>query len=184
MITIDPNECTRIHNRNLDISTYATGGDAIIVEGTLLDNRFQDTYLPGGNVRPAGPVHHLIIRMLVRGPGLVIEDIDVEMPIVPRAEACRETLDSLEPLKGMPISSGFTARVKELVGGPKGCAHLTALLLAMAPAAVQGAWAAVARQSVDSARLSERALDFVVDTCRVWRSDGPLVKEYTEKIHR
>jgi len=38
----------------------------------------------------------------------------------------------------MAIAKGFTARVKNLVGGNKGCAHLVELLLAMAPAAIQG----------------------------------------------
>jgi len=56
------------------------------------------------------------------------------MPTVPRQE-CRETLDSLLPLKGLPIVSGFTNRVKDLVGGAKGCAHLVALITAMASAA-------------------------------------------------
>jgi len=64
------------------------------------------------------------------------------MPTVPRPE-CLKTCESLQPIKGMQIASGFTARVKDLVGGVKGCAHLVALLTAMAPAAVRGAWSAI-----------------------------------------
>jgi len=40
-------------------------------------------------------------------------------------------------------------RVKDLAGGTKGCAHLVALLTAMAPAVVQGAWAAMTRELRD-----------------------------------
>ena len=89
-----------------------------------------------------GTVHHMIIRMEIEGPKLTIEDIEVEMPTIPY-EACLETQGCLNQLKGMPIFAGFTAKVKKLVGGRKGCCHLLSLLTAMAPAAVQGAWSAV-----------------------------------------
>ena len=118
----------------------------------------------------------MIIRMEVRGPKLIIEDIDVEMPTVPRQE-CLETLDSLMPLKGLPIVSGFTNRVKDLVGGVKGCAHLVALIAAMAPAAVQGAWAAMTSKPRDPATFLPGAVERIKDTCRIWRSDGPMMKD-------
>ena len=105
-----------------------------------------------------------------------LEDIEVEMPTVPNQE-CRETLDSLLPLIGLPIVSGFTNRVKDLVGGTRGCAHLIALITAMAPAAVQGAWAAMTSKPQDPAEILPGAVERIKDTCRIWRSDGPLVKE-------
>ena len=77
----------------------------------------------------------------------------------------------------MKIQAGFTERVKEQVGGARGCTHLVALLLAMAPAAVQGAWSAVARQPLDPATYSGTALRFLENTCWVWRADGDLMKE-------
>ena len=176
MITIDKNTKQKIHTRHLDIATYKRGLDSIIVEGVLHDERLVTSYRPSGETLPPGTVHHMIIRMEVRGPKLVIEDIEVEMPSVPRDE-CRETLDSLLPLKGLPIVSGFTNRVKDLVGGAKGCAHLVALITAMAPAAVQGAWAAATSKPRDPAEILPGAVKRIKDTCRIWRSDGPLVKE-------
>ena len=96
-----------------------------------------ETYRLTGDAHPPGTVHHMIIRMEIKGPKLIIVDIEVEMPTIPY-EACLETLDCLNQLKGMPIVSGFTAKVKRLVGGRKGCCHLLSLYTAMAPAAVQG----------------------------------------------
>jgi hypothetical protein len=93
------------------------------VEGILKDERLFESYRPTGEKTPSGTIHHLIIRILVRGPQLVIEDIEVEMPTIPHA-LCRETLECLLPVKGMPIVRGFTSKVKALVGGPKGCNHL------------------------------------------------------------
>ena len=43
-------------------------------------------------------------------------------------------------LVGLSIARGFTHRVRELFGGPRGCTHTTALLQAMAPIAMQCFW--------------------------------------------
>jgi len=176
MIRIDKTKKLKIHTRRIDIATYEGGSDSIIVEGILTDERLVTSFRPTGESYPPGTVHHMIIRMEIRGPKLVIQDIEVEMPTVPRPE-CLETLDSLMPIKGIPIVSGFTARVKDLAGGTKGCAHLVALLTAMAPAVVQGAWAAMTREQRDPATYLPGAVERIKDTCRVWRSDGPMMKD-------
>ncbi len=176
MITIDQTKKPKIHTRRIDIATYEGGSESIIVQGVLTDERLAASYRSTGEPLPPGTVHHMIIRMEVRGAKLVIEDIEVEMPTVPMPE-CRETLDSLIPLKGLPIVSGFTNRVKDLVGGAKGCAHLVALITAMASAAVQGAWAAMTSKPRDPATFLPGAMERIKDTCRVWRSDGPKFKE-------
>ena len=180
MIAIDRNQ--KIHGRQLAIATYAYGKDAVVVEGRLTDNRHVKTYyFSDGQSRPPGVVHDLVIRMVVKGSGLVIEDIDADMETVPR-EDCREISDALKKVIGIKIQAGFTEKVKEKVGGAKGCTHLVALLLAMAPAAVQGAWSAVARQPVDPAKYSGAALRFLENTCWVWRSDGVLMAETRAKF--
>ncbi|UCD80196.1 MAG: DUF2889 domain-containing protein [Desulfobacterales bacterium] len=172
MIKIEADKHEKIHTRRIEVATYDCGEHGIIVEGRLKDDRLQAICRPAGELVPPGRVHHMIIRMQVRGPNLTIEDIEVEMPTVPYQE-CIETLTSLEPIKGMQIASGFTNEVKELVGGAKGCAHLVALLVSMASAAVQGAWTAVSRRPSEQSGYRERAMKAIVDTCRVWRKDGP-----------
>lgn len=180
MIAIDRDR--KIHGRQIAISTYAYGADAVVVEGRLTDNRHVKTYyFSDGRSRPPGVVHDLVIRMVVKGAGLVIEDIDADMETVPR-EDCREIADALKKVIGMKIQAGFTEKVKEKVGGAKGCTHLVSLLLTMAPAAVQGAWSAVARQPVDPAKYSGAALRFLENTCWVWRSDGELMQETKAKL--
>lgn len=180
MIAIDRDK--KIHTRQIAISTYAYGAEAVVVEARLTDNRHVKTYyFSNGQSRPPGVVHDLIIRMVVKGAGLVIEDIDADMETVPR-EDCREISDALKKVIGMKIQAGFTEKVKAKIGGAKGCTHLVALLLAMAPAAVQGSWSAVSRQPVDPAKYSGPALRFLEDTCWVWRSDGELMKETKAKF--
>ena len=76
MINIDKTETQKIHTRRIDIATYEGGSDSIVVEGVLTDERLTNSYRSLGETLPPGTVHHMIIRMEVRGPKLVIEDID------------------------------------------------------------------------------------------------------------
>ena len=182
MIKIDKSGRQKIHARKIDISIYEGDSDSIILEGILRDERLLDSYLISGKMYPPGTLHHMIIRMEVRGPMLIIEDIEVEMPTIPH-NVCAETIESLKPVKGLAIVSGFTSKVRKLVGGTKGCNHLLALLTAMAPAAVQGAWSAMVREPkpINSETYMPAAIERVRNTCRTWREDGPLVKEWSAK---
>lgn len=173
----------KVHSRNIDVSTYEYDGQRIIVEGILRDDRFQDTYLMTGEKFPPGAIHHMAIRLLINCSNLLIEDIDVELITIPR-EICRETLNCLAKIKGMTIARGFTVEVKKLAGGPKGCTHLVALLLAMAPAIFQGyaAYQAQKPSSPDPER-AKMILLFLLNTCHAWREDGPNV-ELFKKIQQ
>lgn len=178
---MDFSDCRKLHNRNIDITTYAYEADAVALEGRLFDTRTGVSYNMFGEPREPGPVHDLIVRMIVRLPKLVIEDVAVEMVTVPNVD-CPEVADSLTPLKGERISAGFTTRVHRLVGGPKGCAHLVSLCRAMASAAVQGAYSLASRRPPSPNRYSSSSYKTVIDTCHIWRSDGPLVKRLNETI--
>jgi hypothetical protein len=167
----------RLHTRKIDITTYEDTPDSVVVEGILKDDRLLESYRIAGERIPPGTFHHMVVRIKVRGFQLIIEEIEVEMPTVPH-DICLETLRCLEPVKGMSITPGFTSKVKSLVGGSKGCNHLLALLTAMAPAAVQGAFSAKAREPLDQETGALIALKRLKDTCWVWRDKGPLIEKY------
>jgi hypothetical protein len=173
---LDTTGCERLHNRNIDITTYAYQADGILLEGRLTDERFHTTYNFMGDARPPGIVHDMRIHLLVRGPKLTIAAVETEMLTVPNLE-CRDASASLRPLIGESIASGFTAKIHRLAGGAKGCAHLVALSRAMASAAIQGAWVAIARLPRMDGRYAKRGLRSVLDTCHLWRADGPLAKK-------
>jgi hypothetical protein len=179
----DPQRCENLHSRNIHIVSYLYGEDAIALEGRLTDDRLRQIYTLFGEKRPAGIVHDMVVRMIVRGPKLVIEEIEAEMVSVPNPD-CRGALCSLLPLKGEGISAGFTAKVHRMVGGVKGCAHLVALCRAMASAAIQGAWSAVASQPLSEGKITKRHLKSVLNTCHLWRPDGPLVKQANELLDK
>lgn len=171
----------KIHTRKIDIATYEGLGDTVVVEGILKDDRLFETYRPSGEKIASGTIHHMIIRLNVKLPQLVVEDIEVEMPTLPE-KICMETLECLEPAKGMQIASGFTSNVRTMAGGPKGCNHLVTLLIAMAPAAVQGALSAMERKPYNQGLSVQDTLERFKNTCWAWRENGPLIERYTDFV--
>lgn len=171
----NPDAYEKLHTRNIQMTSYGYRADAIVLEGRLMDERFYPSHNLFGEHRPPGIVHDMTLRMVIAGPGLVIEDLEAQMATVPNTE-CREALASVAPLKGERITGGFTARVHQRIGGGSGCAHLVALARAMASAAVQGAYAAMSRQPPPGGSYPMKSLRAVIDTCHIWRSDGPLVQ--------
>jgi hypothetical protein len=74
--------------------------------------------------------------------------------------------------------------VKKLAGGKKGCTHLVELIHAMAPAAFQGFGAHQSQKppKFDPDRVQMMS-QFLVNTCRTWREDGPYVKMFKKKLN-
>lgn len=173
--------CTQaVHTRNIAVSTHAVNSRTIVVEGRLNDERLRPTFSMSGNASEPGTIHHMVVRLQVEGPPLAITAVDVEMPGVPY-EDCRETATSLSSLVGMRIAAGFTSAVKKKIGGPRGCAHLNALVLTMAPAAVQGFWTLAARVPYEASPAAEAMESYLVDTCRVWRRDGQRIRDLAKR---
>lgn len=162
-----------VHTRNIEIQTYDLGSHLVLVEGKLKDRRDSDS--PPGEAGN-GPVliHDLVARMWVQGPDLTISAVEAEMPHIPR-EMCPEVLPGVKKLVGLRIITGFTQKVKDLIGDVRGCSHLTNLFLTLGPAAVQGYWAAYGRRP-GARSLDNPAVSRVINSCHVWRQDGPLVR--------
>ena len=167
----------KIHSRSIEISTYEAGGDHIVVEGRLKDDRLVCTYHISGVKRPPQTVHDMTIRMRIDCSTLTIQEIYTSMPSVPHDE-CDQTAESLNRLKGMQVSPGFTSRVKKALGGRRGCLHLTTLVLAMAPAIMQGFWTHRRRTPINGQIPTDLMENYLLDTCWVWRREGPLAEQY------
>lgn len=166
----------KLHTRNIEISTYSCDDNHILVQGILKDDRFVSYYTMSGDKLPPKTVHHMIIRLLIEIPSLLIAETEVEMPCVPYEE-CPDVMEDMDKLTGMKIAPGFTSKVRRLFGGNQGCAHLTTLILAMAPAVMQGYWTSRAQKPSDTP-ISPQVLEkYLFDTCKVWKRGGKLAEE-------
>ncbi len=169
----------KIHTRNIEISTYEYDEKNIVVEGILKDDLLIPIYVSGKERQPHSP-HHMIIKILIEHSSLTIKNINVEMPTVPY-DWCRETSDSLDPIKRFNIQPCETAKVKKILGENKRCLHLTTLLLAIVPTVMQGYWTYNARKPNAADAPSGMIENYLIDTCWVWRNDGPLVNRSKQK---
>jgi hypothetical protein len=174
MNLVDQCRDRKIHKRNIEISTYEYDEKHIVVEGILKDDILIPIYASGKKHQPHSP-HHMIVQMLIESSSLVIQEINVKMPGIPY-EWCRETSDSLDQIKGLKIAPGFTSKVKQILRENKKCLHLTTLLLSIVPTVMQGYWTFNARKTTSGKVSSGMIEDYLVDTCWVWRKDGPRVK--------
>jgi hypothetical protein len=161
----------------IDISTYDCGEDKLIIAGQLKENRLIPCYKTSGEEIGPDTVHHMIIRLLIDLPALTITDIEVEMAAYPHDE-CPEAIKRFDQIKGMTIAPGFSSMVRKKIGGTKGCAHMTTLMLAMGPAAMQGVWTHRMQQPVRELPSSEVLEKYLIDTCWVWRKGGRLAKQF------
>jgi hypothetical protein len=183
MTSIDALKGERVHSRRIVIESW-TAPQGIVVEGRLHDERLRETFSMTGTRRSPGTIHDMILRLQVTGPPLVVAAAEAEMPGVPYGE-CREILGAVQKMVGLPIVAGFTEKAKRRLGGVRGCAHLTTLLVAMGPAAVQGFWSVRAAKPVSVTPETAAALThYLIDTCHVWRRDSPRVQDILARAAR
>jgi len=167
-----------VHTREISMQTSDLGDHYILVEGSLIDHRHR----PGQEEasEESQLVHHMVIRFKVKGPGMLIEQAEATMPHHPREE-CPEMLPWIRNLEGLEIAPGYSMKVKKVIGGTKGCAHLTSLVIAMGESAVQGYWAAYEADRRKTG-LREQTIKKFINTCHLWKEDGPIVKGLRETL--
>ncbi len=174
-----------VHSRLVEVRTYPAGDGKLVVEGRLRDERFVPGYHWNREAFTPGVIHNLVVRFLVGEVPPVILDAEAEMLDVPN-EGCPDTLDSIETMKGLSIASGYGEEVRKRMGGVKGCAHLTQLVMIMGTAALHGAWIAGSREPrpVPATPEAFAGLSRLVNSCRLWRKDGPILAELREEMRR
>jgi hypothetical protein len=159
------------HVRTIRAECRVVGPDELEVTGHLVDERphaaaAKGTWVDEGMGRA---VHDMTLTIRVRHPELVITAVEARMDERPYT-LCTDALPPLERLVGLSVMQGFSRAVNERFGRQLGCAHLTALIHAMAPVVKQGAGAAF-HEDDDLPRPEDL---WFVNTCQAWRESGPL----------
>ena len=166
-----------LHTRDYQVRSYRKG-ENLLLRGAVRDRKPAGMYVEG-DPEPL-EIHHMIVDLEVAYPAMEIVDVRVVFETHPHG-TCPSISDHYGKLVGLSIARGFTHRVRELFGGPRGCTHTTALLQAMAPVAIQSNWSMrAATTSEGGSRLprprspEERRtmLAFNLNTCHVWAEDG------------
>lgn len=171
-----------LHDREYRVRAFRLDEDRLLIQGAVRDQKPPGLYI---RIDPEPlTVHHMQLEIEVAFPDLEIVDVRTSFESFPR-EVCPEIIPRYREMIGLSIARGFTHKVRELFGGPRGCTHTTALLQAMAPVAMQCFWSMRAAQAkIDDRpdplldRSTPRADQLwrrTVNTCHVWDEDGPYV---------
>jgi hypothetical protein len=176
-------DLSRIHTRDIRMSTFPHDNSQVIVTGELMDIRYIKIFDITGKILEPGTIHHIRLFCRIAPDPLRIVEAFADMPVIPM-EPCRTTLDRVPLLTGLEIKPGFTRRVTEIMGGTKGCTHLATLTKAMAQEIVHG-WLTEKRR--DPSPLPDNLEDikekgFLVDSCRMWKKDGPKIQALVQAI--
>lgn len=181
---LEPLDLPVLHERSYRVTSYRQDDTHIRIRGRVTDVKPPGTFLP----QDPDPmtIHDMVLDLVVEMPSLLITEASMVMQTHPH-DHCTEIVGHYDKLVGLSIARGFTHKVRELFGGPKGCTHTTALVQAMAPVAIQSMWAMMApaagetpvMMTVESQR--ER-VGFNRNTCHVWAEDGPMFSMLDEGI--
>lgn len=172
-----------IHDRTYVVKSYRKDDRTIVLRGAVRDEKPAGLYIPD-DPEPL-PLHHMIVALTVTMPEMIITDARVEFEVYPHG-GCPAITSHYEKLVGLSIARGFTHKVRELFGGPRGCTHTTALLQAMAPVAIQSVWSMRAlnvakgtMQPEPEPKTREERLArmrFNLNTCHIWEENGEQAK--------
>ena len=166
---------TPLHRRTIEIRGWKREDGLYDIEGHLVDAKDVDFRLASG-MRPKGePVHSMWLRITVDAK-LQIVDAEASTDAMPYPGDCDTIAPEYRKLIGLAIRPGYQKHVKELLGGVRGCTHITDLALALAT----GAFQTMAGQRTRSA--DERP--FQLDKCHALEASQPAVAKYYPKWYR
>ena len=179
---VDP-EADLIHERCYVVRAYRKDASTLLIRGAVRDQKPAGLYI----VDDPEPltVHHMIVDLHIAIPSLEIVWANAALETHPHGN-CPKIEDHYQNLVGLSIARGFTHKVRELFGGPRGCTHTTALLQAMAPVAVQSIWSfrvvaareagATGRPNFSTPEERMRGMAMNINTCHIWAEDGDQVR--------
>jgi hypothetical protein len=178
---VDP-EADLIHERAYVVRAYRKDEQTLLLRGAVRDQKPPGLYVPG-DPEPL-TVHHMIVDLEISVPSLEIVGARAVLKTHPHSN-CPRIEDHYQNLVGLSIARGFTHKVRELFGGPRGCTHTTALLQAMAPVAVQSLWSfrllsardqgATRANAFSTPEERMRSVAMNLNTCHIWADDGEQV---------
>jgi hypothetical protein len=173
-----------VHTRQIVCRGYRRRDGLWQIEASVADEKGQAVpFNSRPPVRAGELIHHLALRVL-SDDDYTIRDASAETMAAPWP-ACSDIAADYRKLIGLRIGPGFTRAVRELLGGTRGCTHLSDLLGQVGNTYMQASFPErLARQrgSADDPRAwTDAGTLAFVDGCHAWRKDGAvLAGEYPQ----
>ncbi len=166
----------RLHCRAVTFDGFAREDGLFDIEAHLTDVKDHDFLLATG-VRPAGiPVHDMWIRVTI-DRDFLIRDIEAVTDSMPYPGVCNTIGPAYRKLVGANLVDGFRKRLHDVLGGVKGCTHLTEMLLSLPTAAIQ-TFASLRRENMGDEK------PFQLDRCHALVTTTDNVRRYYARWYR
>lgn len=163
-----------VHTRQIRCQGFRRNDGLWDIEGTLIDTRSEAMETFGrGRIEPGEHLHEMWLRMTVDNH-LGVHEIEARTVHAPYP-ACPNFPDNFAKLVGQRIEPGWTAKVRLLLGGRRGCTHLVELLGPLATTAVQTVYA-WRGESTDRMDDNVRPPDDFIDTCHTLAEGSEAVR--------
>ena len=167
----------RLHVREVSYHGYQRADGLYDIEAFLRDTKDRDLTLLSG-VRPAGePVHEMQVRVTI-DRDFTIHAIEAHTDAMPYPGDCDRIHPGYEQLVGANLVRGFRKQLHDVMGGVRGCTHITELLGYLPTAAVQ-TFAGLRKREDDG-----DGKPFQLDRCHALETSGDAVRRYYPKWYR
>jgi hypothetical protein len=177
----DAIERKELHHRQIDLRFYERFDGLYEVEGRLVDRKTHPfrRLLQDQDSPPGTPLHDIVVRLVVDAD-MTVRDASAGYGASP-FELCHGAANTLAPLKGLRMGSGWNKRVRELLGGAASCTHIVEILGPMATTVFQGLapLRIAAQMQGDGDAFKSR-----IDSCYAYGRDREVVARLWPKLRR
>ncbi len=164
------------HTRRIRYEGYKRKDGLWDIEGHLTDIKNHDFQLKAGVRRAGQPVHSMWVRITIdRRLNIVAACASSDAVPYP---GCETIAPAYAKLFGLSLVKDFRKRVREALGGVRGCTHLTEMLGGLPTAAIQTFAGEVREDREDGTK------PFQLDQCHALETTGQAVKTFYPKWYR
>jgi Protein of unknown function (DUF2889) len=193
-----PEDRELLHSRDIVLRGYRRSDGLYDIEAQLTDTKsYGSANRDRGYIEAGEPIHGMWLRLTVDEERTIVA-CEAASDYTPYA-ICPTAAPNFARLAGLRIKPGFLKEAAKQVGGTVGCTHLRELLQQMATTAYQTispyrAWreaqntgeAAEPGSDKLDARIAQKLLGSgasIVDSCRAYASDGPIVRRRWPELY-
>ena len=164
-----------LHHRAITVRGYKRDDGLFDIEGHLRDTKEMDFKVASGQRKAGESLHSMWLRITIDRT-LIIVDAEAATDAMPYVGYCDQIAADYKKLIGVAIRPGFGNRVKELLGGTRGCTHITDLIGIVATTAFQ----TIAGQGLQAFANKP----YQLDRCHALALSAPAVARYYPEWYR
>jgi hypothetical protein len=166
-----------LHTRRVRYEGYKRTDGLWDIEAHLTDIKNHDYHLKTGVRRAGQPVHSMWLRLTIDSR-LNVVDAAASSDAVPYPGGCETIAPAYRQLVGLNLARQFVKTSRALLGGVRGCTHLTEMLAGMPTAAVQSFAGEMKEEHDDGSR------PFQLDQCHALETTTQTVRQWYPKWYR